>query len=627
MQGFRNLLRGWFGKFLLALFILPFAFFGIDGIFNSSGRSNVSIKVNGDEISKQEILKNIELQKQTIQQRLGNIDPSVITDEMVRPSVEQTLIQKKLLNQSIQQQGMVIPRAAVNKYVTSIDQLKDAEGKFSEDRFKMMLQRLGYSGVGFYDEVNQQMLVDQLKTGIEKSAFSLPKELKTLVKLDRQTRDIATLKVTVADFKSNLEVNDAEIASYFEKNKDRYKTDEQVKVKYIVVSAENLGIDEPEEEDIQARFQERVEAESAKERRRAQHILVEVTADRSDSEALERVQEAKAKLASGESFENVAAQYSDDFATSKLGGDLGFAGKGLYDPEFDKALFSLQEGETSDEVKTEFGYHLIKLTGVEKVDLPELSENLRQEIISEIKADLAQELLTEAVDELNRLGFESGDLAPAADKYNVEIQTSGWVSRFNGEGVLSNSKVIAAAFSESVLVDRENSEVVEVGGDKLVMVRVQEHKPAASKSLEDVKDLVKSALESQKALELARARVEEILEKLKAGSGTTDIESEYGLKWEVSEKSGRQNAELDPQVVKSAFELPKPEEGKHSATKVQSGSGDQIIVLVSKVYDGEYTLSELEAEQLKNVLGDRFGYMDFVNYIETLETEAVIERL
>lgn len=627
MQGFRNLLRGWFGKFLLALFILPFAFFGIDGIFNSAGRSNVSIKVNGDEISKQEILKNIELQKQSIQQRLGNIDPSVITDEMVRPNVEKTLIQKKLLNQSIQQQGFAIPRAAVNKYVTSIDQLKDAEGKFSEDRFKMMLQRLGYSGVGFYDEVTQQMLVDQLKTGIEKSAFSLPKELKTLVKLDRQTRDIATLKVTVADFKAGVEVSEAEIAAYFDKNKARYKTDEQVKVKYIVVSAENLGIDEPDEQVIQTRFQERVEAENAKERRRAQHILVEVNDDRSDAEALERIQEAKAKLDNGESFESVAKQFSDDFATAKLGGDLGYSGKGLYDPEFDKTLFSLQEGETSGEVKTEFGYHLIKLTGIEKAEIPELTDEVRQEIVSEIKADLAQEQLTEALDELNRLGFESGDLAPAAEKYNVDVQSSGWISRFNGEGVLSNSKVIAAAFSESVMIDKENSEAIEVGGDKLVMLRLQDHKPAATKSLDEVKDLVKSTLVAQKALEIARVRVDEILAKLDAGSGTSDIESEYGLKWSVTEKSGRQNAELDQQVVKSAFELPKPEEGKHSVTKVQSGTGDQIIVLVSKVYDGEYTLSDAEAEQLKTVLSDRFGYMDYVNYIETLETDAKIERL
>ena len=556
MQGFRDLLKGWFGKVLLTIFILPFAFFGIQGLFQAGGRSDASIVVDGEEITNAQIERSIEQQRQNLAQRMGGgIDPSVLSSDLLRPGVEETLIQKSLLKTAIGQEGLYLPQEKVSSYVRAMPMFQDeVTGEFSQVKLERVLVQVGYSGTRFFEEISQSLLIEQLQKGVSATAFVTPKELEALVVLDGQKRNVATVTLSSKSYEDKIELSDEDIQTYYTAQSDQYQTQEKVKVSFVNITADHFLSDDIEiaEADIRERFDGEIEALKKKERRRASHILVEINDDQSEEQALVKIKDAKAKLEGGQEFDAVAQELSEDIATSKAGGDLGFSARGIYDASFDDALFALEEAQVSDIVRTEFGYHLIKLVGVETPDLPEFStESMR--ISKELKADRAEEELTVAVDELNRLAFESGDLSAISEKFNIIVQTSGWIQKAGGPGLFADRALAAAAFAESVLQDQNNSEVIETEKNGLVVLRLEEHEVARTLDLNEVRGRVVAALKKQKSIEKAKSDASAIVKSIDEGKPSNDIESEYAVEWKVTDAVARQNSELDRAVVSKIF--------------------------------------------------------------------------
>ena len=629
MQGFRDLLKGWFGKVLLTIFILPFAFFGIQGLFQAGGRSDASIVVDGEEITNAQIERSIEQQRQNLAQRMGGgIDPSVLSSDLLRPGVEETLIQKSLLKTAIGQEGLYLPQEKVSSYVRAMPMFQDeVTGEFSQVKLERVLVQVGYSGTRFFEEISQSLLIEQLQKGVSATAFVTPKELEALVVLDGQKRNVATVTLSSKSYEDKIELSDEDIQTYYTAQSDQYQTQEKVKVSFVNITADHFLSDDIEiaEADIRERFDGEIEALKKKERRRASHILVEINDDQSEEQALVKIKDAKAKLEGGQEFDAVAQELSEDIATSKAGGDLGFSARGIYDASFDDALFALEEAQVSDIVRTEFGYHLIKLVGVETPDLPAFStESMR--ISKELKADRAEEELTVAVDELNRLAFESGDLSAISEKFNITVQTSGWIQKAGGPGLFADRALAAAAFAESVLQDQNNSEVIETEKNGLVVLRLEEHEVARTLDLNEVRGRVVAALKKQKSIEKAKSDASAIVKSIDEGKPSNDIESEYAVEWKVTDAVARQNSELDRAVVSKIFELPKPEGDKKTTSSVQLSNGDWVVVVLSGVSDGEYTLSDKEASQMGSVIAGRFGQTDFQGYLGTLKDNAQITR-
>ena len=629
MQGFRDLLKGWFGKVLLTIFILPFAFFGIQGLFQAGGRSDASIVVDGEEITNAQIERSIEQQRQNLAQRMGGgIDPSVLSSDLLRPGVEETLIQKSLLKTAIGQEGLYLPQEKVSSYVRAMPMFQDeVTGEFSQVKLERVLVQVGYSGTRFFEEISQSLLIEQLQKGVSATAFVTPKELEALVVLDGQKRNVATVTLSSKSYEDKIELSDEDIQTYYTAQSDQYQTQEKVKVSFVNITADHFLSDDIEiaEADIRERFDGEIEALKKKERRRASHILVEINDDQSEEQALVKIKDAKAKLEGGQEFDAVAQELSEDIATSKAGGDLGFSARGIYDASFDDALFALEEAQVSDIVRTEFGYHLIKLVGVETPDLPEFStESMR--ISKELKADRAEEELTVAVDELNRLAFESGDLSAISEKFNITVQTSGWIQKAGGPGLFADRALAAAAFAESVLQDQNNSEVIETEKNGLVVLRLEEHEVARTLDLNEVRGRVVAALKKEKSIEKAKSDASAIVKSIDEGKPSNDIESEYAVEWKVTDAVARQNSELDRAVVSKIFELPKPEGDKKTTSSVQLSNGDWVVVVLSGVSDGEYTLSDKEASQMGSVIAGRFGQTDFQGYLGTLKDNAQITR-
>lgn len=628
MDAFRNLLKGWVGKVLLVIFILPFAFFGIEGLFQAAGRSSAELVVNGAEITKPEIDRAADIQRRNLVQRMGGqIDPSMISLEMVRPAAVEFLIQKELLTQATQREGLHVAQESAKSFVRAMPQFQDETGEFSQRRLEQLLAQAGYTGVGFLGEVREDLLVRQLETAISGSAFVIPSEVKTLVVLNNQKRNVATLEVKAADYRDQIEVTEDDVKVYYDANRGSFQTPEQAKVEYLHVSLDNFaGQDEVSEDEVAAAYEKELAAAADKERRRAQHILVEVGGDLSEEEALNKIKRAQQELKDGKSFDEVVNAYSDDVATARLGGDLGFAGKGVYDPAFENALYSLKEGETSDIVKSEFGFHLIRLTDVEQAEVPALGE-MREGIVAELKAAKAREALAVVIEDLNQKAFEHPDtLLDAAELIpGVKVQTSDWITRAGGQGVLSKPAVTAKIFDKDFIEERVNSEAIELDDNAVVIVRVTDYKPAAVKPLDEVRAQVQNAVISQKSREKAAEVANKLLAKLNTGSSRTEVAAELSKAWAEKEAVGRTNSELAREVVAKVFAMPEPGDAA-SFDKVSLASGDQVLVAVTGVTEGAFEMSEQERSQVQRTMEMRFGQYDFGNYVETLKETAKIER-
>lgn len=626
MQQFRNLLKGWFGKVLLAIFILPFAFFGIEGIFMNSGRSDVAVVVNGVEISKPEVDRAISAQREAMVQRMGgNIDGSFFTDDMLRPRVIESLIQRELLAQAVKDEGLHVANEAIKSYVRNMPQFRDdATGAFSQEKLETVLARAGYTPLRFYDELSSGMVTEQLQQAIGLSAFATEQELKTLVQLDGQKRDLSYATLKLDRFQQGIEVSDDDIKTYFEANLVQYRTEERVRIQYLSFKASDFASDiAVTDEDLQKEYADYVHGQEGQERRRASHILVEINDDRDDAKALSRILEAKIKLDSGEDFASVAKSYSDDVATASTGGDLDFAGRGIYDPAFDSALFSLKEGATSDIVKTEFGYHLIKLTGVESVPVASLEEK-RDELTQRVRDTRSAEQLSQAIDQMNELTYAAGDLSAVSEKFGKPVQETEAFSRRGGSGIAADAKVIEAAFSDNLLKEGMNSSAIELADGSVVVMRVSLHEPARDRTLDEVRDQVVTALKVQKTREKASETAQQIVDKLKAGATLEALADEFDVTWVHQADVGRQSADVSRTIVTKLFELPAPAENVASVDKVGLPSGDQEIVVLTKVTEGEFKLSEDETLQALLSTANHQAQLDFDSYIATLKSRATI---
>ena len=627
MQQFRNLLRGWLGKVLLFIFILPFAFFGIEGIFNSGSDQDVAFTVNGVEISKIEVSRGIENQRRNLKQQMGgNIDDSFLTDDLLRPRVVEGLIQKELIRQASEKEGLSVSSNLIKSYVRSLPQFQDETGAFSNDKLESLLVQANFSKAQLFDAVQESMVMEQLQSGIGKTAFITSPELQYIVELNGQKRVVNYTTLKSAPLKEQISLTPEEIEGYYQEHKDQYRTEEKVKVQYVAVSLDDfMDQVEVKEEDLLTAYEDYKKDLSAQERRRASHILVEVSDDRSDKEAHKRIEAALAKLKSGEAFENVAKEFSDDIATANSGGDLDYAGKGLYDPAFEDALFGLEkEGDMTGLVKTEFGYHIIQLTGIERPE-PDSFVAKKDELAVTLKRQLARVKFEEAIDDIGRMAFESGDLQLISESYKKPVETTDFFTARGGAGVAADPDFVTAAFSQPVLDDGHNSDVVELPNDTIGVLRLLEHQDARDQSLEEVKSLVVSTLEQQKLRELAKEKAEQLVANIADGNDLAALADEFSLEWKNDVELTRQSNDTSRSIVSKAFEMPKPDGEKVSVSKVSLPSGDQEIVVLTKVVDGEFDLTDTEVLQAKASGSQQFGTQEFNNYVASLKDKAIIE--
>jgi peptidyl-prolyl cis-trans isomerase D len=619
LQNIRDNSQGWIAKTIIGLIVVLLAFTGVEAIFTSTSNSQNAAEVNGEKVSLNQLGQAVEMQRRQLLQQLGkDFDASLLDEKLLREAALKGLIERTLLLQAAGDADFAFSEQALDQLILQTPEFQ-VEGKFSAERFDQVIRQLGYSRLQFRQMLAQEMLIGQLRAGLAGSAFVTDAQVEAFARLERQTRDFAMLKVP-AD-KAAVQLSEDDVKAYYQAQAAQFMSPEQVVVEYVELTKDAFFDHvEVSEEDLQSAYEN--EIANLAEQRRAAHILVEVGDSLSDEQAKAKVEDVQKRLQQGEDFAALAKEFSDDLGSASEGGDLGYAGQGVYDPAFEEALYALDENQVSAPVRSEFGWHLIKLLGVQAPEVPSLA-SLKDKLVRDLKARQVEQRFVEAAKQLEDLAFEASDLAQPAEELGLEIKTSEAFGREGGEGLTANRQVIQAAFGEDALDDGRNSSTIELDPSTVVVVRVKEHKKPEQLALDQVTDSIRAHLTQVRASEAAKAKGEELLAALRDGK----TPAEQTQAWQPVEAATRSQEGVEPSVLQAVFRMPKPgDAGKPTFAGVGLGNGDFVVIRLSGVSEPQESLADEEKSMYRQFLASRSGQQDFAAFRKQLEAQADIER-
>ncbi|MDH0141684.1 SurA N-terminal domain-containing protein [Aquipseudomonas alcaligenes] len=615
LQNIRDNSQGWIAKTIIGVIVVLMALTGFDAIIQSTSNSQNAADVNGEKITQSSLNAAVDMQRRQLIQQFGkDFDASLLDDKLLRQASLDSLVDRTLLLQGAKEAGMGFSDASLDQLILQTPAFQ-VDGKFNAARFDQILQQQGMGRMEFRERLKQDVLVSQLQASLAASNFVTDAELENFVRLDKQTRDFASQTIHI-DTKS-VDISDDELKAYYDEHKGQYMSPEQVVVEYVELRKESFFAQaEASDEELQALYQK--EIANLAEQRRAAHILLEVNDKLSDEQAKAKLAEVAERLKQGEDFAKLAEEVSQDPGSASNGGDLGFAGPGVYDPEFEKSLYALKKDEVSAPVRSSFGWHLIKLLDVQAPEVPSF-DSLKAKLEREVKAQQVEQRFVEAAKELEEASFEASDLAQPAQELGLQVQTSGAFGREGGEGVAANRQVVQAAFSPEVLEDGANSGAIELDPDTTLVLRVKEHKKPTLLPLEEVSAGIRDTLSRKKASEAAKAEGEALLAQLRDGGAS-------GKDWKVVEAATRSQEGVEPEVLQALFRMAKPEDGKSSFAGLTLNNGDYVVLRLDGVGQAKAELSAEEKTSYRRFLASRAGQQDFAAYREQLKESADIER-
>lgn len=606
LQDIRDKSQGIVVKIIVGFIVVTFALFGVDALVTSFNSSDKVAEVDGVDITRTQMLQGAETQRRQLISMMGSqINPALLEDNLLQRRALDELIQRAVLANQADVLGLGVSDEQVNAYLLQAEQFQ-TNGQFDQTKYLNFLRSLGFTPLAFKERIKQDVLIQQPRNAIAGSEFVLPYQTDVVTNLQSQVRSYDYVSFSLADESEQTSVTDAELQAYYDEHKDGFKTPEQVKVDYVVVSSADFASKvQVTDAELQNAYQALV-AETAPEERSASHILIE-TADRSSAEAQAIVKEVEDKLAAGESFASLAEQYSDDIGSKNDGGYLGFIEKGSMDEAFENVLFSMQQGDVK-EAKTDYGIHLIQLDDVSKVDVPSF-ESEKAQLTDSLMADKTRDALLTAHEDITDLAYASDNLEGIAKEYGVDVLQSAYFGRQGGtDDVTANAAVIAAAFGTSVLEDGQNSDLIELNDDEVVVIHLNDHQPESVQSFDEVKDQVASIVIQDKAL----ASLKEKALAAKASSST---------QWTSVESAKRGQDE----ITSLAFSLPHPDQGPVTDIKDMS-NGDVALIRLNQVAVGTEPVSEEQQQAYQRYLSQNQASLSTQSQQAYLTNQADIER-
>lgn len=531
--------KGRLAKIILALITIPFALFGIDTYLQGAG-SNVAIaKVAGETITVQEYSNALQNLRNNLQSE-GKVDPTMLDKPEIRQAVLERLITNRLLSKEVNRAKFNISDEQLSQYITGLPEFAQ-DGKFSQELYDKILSQNRKLPTQFESETRDALKVQQAREGLASLAFIPASVAEQTLKIEHQSREVSVAEIKTKDFIAQVKIDPVQVKSYYEKNKDKFRKPEQVKLEFILFSANTLipGMQVTEDE-ARKFYADNAEKFQGDEQRRASHILIGFGASATPQAKQEARKKAEAVLAEvrkkGSNFEALARKYSQDLGSGEKGGDLGMFGRGAMVKPFEDAVFSMAPGAVSDLIESEFGYHIIKLTEIKGATqgFDSVKTNIRAELM--YQKSLAK--FSEQTENFSNMVYEqSGSLEPAAKTFGLQIQKTDWMSRDDGAKFFKNDKLMDKIFSGEVLKERRNTEATEAAPNSLLSARVVDYKAVAPRDFDEVKGGIEDFLKIEQAAKLAIQQGESALTSLKLGQ---EIK---GLEWIPPVVVDRKNAQ------------------------------------------------------------------------------------
>ncbi len=628
LQSIHDKSKGWLAYVVVGFITIPFVFWGINE-YLGGGDALLVADVNGKEITTQQYQRALQQRKQQLREMLGgSIPDEVLEGPQVKQEVLSSLIRDELLRQFADNNGFQVSDAQLAAEIQKLPIFQE-NGRFSARRYSQLLEAQRISKPAFEQNLRAGMRLEQFQNAVVSSEFLTSKELRAYLQLKAQQRKLSYALVSAEALAETLTLSEEDIQSYYDAHKAEYMSEEQVKLAYIELDpkAVEAGVSVSDEE-AKAFYELEKERFKTPEGREARQILVKAgEGAHTDEEAKSLADAAYERLQAGEDFAAVAASASEDSLSASNGGSLGVIYPGDLGKALEDVIFSLEPGEVSEPVKTRLGYAILKLDTVKPAE-PKTFAQVQSEIELELRKRKADTLISEMSDQLTTLSYESPQsLAEAADAIGAEIKESAYLGRQSGgEGILSEPNVRRAAFSEDVLINGNNSDVLTLGDGRELVLRVIEHKEARIQSLDDVRPLVESALRQEKLKTLAEERGVKLLEAAKAQGDLGAVAAQYGATYQDAAVVGRDSKDIPSELLARAFKMKHPNE---VAPVIFSGvtlnNGDYGVVQLTEVIIPEVSLDDAYAKQSAKALEGNYARRAFDAVYAAMAAEAEIK--
>ncbi len=599
-------------SWLLVLVIgVPFSLWGIENYLGGGSEKAVA-SVNNKEFFQNDVNKAYQQYSQQFQGM--NIDETILKKQAL-----DKLIKDEVLLQHVQKENLVATDKNTRELIQGLDYFKK-DGKFDKAQYQSLLSSQHLSSAEFVNRIKKSEVMEQYQRSVTESSFATQYDIEHFFKIQNQQRDIEY--TTVAVTPTANQPTEAEIKAYYLQHQNQYQSPEKISIEFVTLSLDNLAKEVPvAEPQLKAFYEEQKQLYSSKERRKVSHILFAFTKGADEKAVLKKAEAAQEALKT-KSFEALAAEVSEDKATAAKGGDLGLFEKGVMEKNFEEVAAKLQLNEVSKPVKSAYGYHLIKVTELVPAVVKSF-ETVKAEVTKAYQRKEAEANFYALNDKLAEVSYQNPDsLTAVAESLGVQIEKTELFTKDAGDGVAKEAAIRSAAFSEEVLKGN-NSEPVELGTDKVVVLRMKEHHPAATRDLKEVQPMIVGALLTEKAQKEAVKLAGELKKQLLAGKKLAALAAEHKLVATTVAQLTRNGTQVPPQVNQAVFKAAKPVAGKPTVLTVAMPNGEQVVVSLNKVTEGVMSESDKKQKQLaeKN-LAKAVGDALFEAVINSLQASA-----
>lgn len=612
LQSMRQSTQSTAAKVIIGLIVLSFAAFGLETLLPGGSGTSVA-EVNGEEITPIALQEAITQQKRQLVSVLGDdIDPALLDDDRLQPRALQSLIQRALLLQKSTALNLVASEAQVGKSITSVEAFQ-LNGQFSPDAYKSVLANAGYTPERFRRAQADDIVLTQLQIAISETEFATETEIAATANLIAEERDVRYLVIPDEGLVTDGDLSDAALQNYYQQNEAAFFNPEQVVVDYILLDPVDFVVS-VDESVVEEQYEAVKEEYEVAEQSRVSHILLIQEDDESDATYGQRVAETAERIARGEDFADLAAELSDDLGSASLGGELGFTDGSAFPDEMETAIAALAEpGAISGALETDAGTHFIRLEERIAGDSVDYT-TVRGELRASIEAAEAERNLLIAVEELRDLAFNAPDLSGPAAAIGAEVQMSEAFSLGEGAGLFTDARVRELAFSDDVKVSGNNSEVLELSGQRFVAVRVRDVRAPQIAPYEEVENEVRRGLSAEletAALADMTARAQTLLA---SGESMEAAANALGVEWRVELAATRLTSQLPQPVLETAFAMP---QGQTDALRTVPVPGEgYALVQLARVNPGDVAaLSGAEAQQLSDLRSGEQQRLSFDEFL------------
>lgn len=621
LQTIHDKLKGLFAITILVLLAIVFVFWGVDVSVGSFTKAR-GIEVNGREIAVDEVQRSYREDLSRYQAAFGAAGVPDEIRKSIRENAVEGAVQAELLRQRTRKLGYAASDVQVLEAIRQIPAFQVA-GQFSADAYHAALRSANLSPDRFEAEQREYAVARQLERGISGSAFVLPGEFERAVTLRLETREIGWVVVPGNAFNGAVSLDDAAIAAYYEAHKDRYMTEERADVAWIELNIDELAAEVTiDEAQLRQYYEDNRERYTTADRRRARHILIAEGADPAAAEA--RAKAAYDRAKAGEDFAGLARELSEDPGSKDLGGDLGFAERDDFVAPFADAVWSMSPGEIRGPVKSDFGWHVIRLEEVSGASSRSFEE-VRGELEPELRRAEVEKAFGDRQEDLDTFAFEaSGDLEAVALKMGLPVRRMSGFTRAGGGELGSAPALIEAVFAPETVAGRE-LRTAELAPGRVVAIGVTSHSPAVPRPLEEIRPLIVNAARLEQAQQIAAERAAAVAKELQGGAAWDDATRPWQGAGSGLRLVRRDDSLLPPEVSAAAFRAPVPQGGARYGTATLA-SGDTVVWRVTAVRPGSLAaVSPEDREQVMRQARERAEIADAVAYITAMRAKAEVD--